>query len=99
MSSGSDAGGAPAPFPHSAPSSPLRSAPAPGPATPRATLPRGPVSPAPRAAKVRIRNPLRGVISQQILGAKFVADIAESLIELRKRTGIKIFAARMREKF
>jgi hypothetical protein len=50
------------------------------------------------AAKVRICNPLRWVVRQQILGAKFIADIPERLVQLRKRTGIKIFSARMREK-
>src|SRR5581483_2076225 len=43
--------------------------------------------------KVRVGDPLRGVVGEKILGAEFVADGAKRLIELGDRGGVIIFAA------
>src|SRR5271163_13757 len=43
------------------------------------------------AAEAGIGKPLRGIVSQQVLGAQLVADFLEGVVELRHRRGIEVF--------
>src|SRR5579862_5761853 len=43
--------------------------------------------------KIGIGKPLRWIVSQQILGSQFIADLTKGIIQLRNRTGVVIFAA------
>src|SRR5882672_4619528 len=46
-------------------------------------------------AKLRIRQALRWIVSQQILRAQFLADLAEGVIQLHHRSRIVVLAARI----
>ena len=45
------------------------------------------------AAEVAVGKFLRRIVSEKILSAEFVADLTESIVELRQGTGVEIFSA------
>src|ERR1700731_1925485 len=45
------------------------------------------------AAELGVREALRWVVGQQVLGSKFVADLAECVVELRHGGGVVVFAS------
>src|ERR1700722_2778573 len=47
------------------------------------------------AAELGVREALRWVVGQQILSTKFVADLAECVVELRHGGGVVVFASRI----
>src|SRR5271169_217112 len=44
-------------------------------------------------AEIGVGKALRWIVGEEVLGAKFVADFAEGLVELRKGSGVVVFAA------
>ena len=45
------------------------------------------------ASKVRARHTIGGIIGQQILGAKLVADLAEGVVDFVRGSSVKVAAA------